>query len=739
MALGFFRRNQKMVIGIMVALMVAFLVGWQGCEMIRGGLDRFIRRGGGPRTRMGRLTGEDVSLAEAELIILRELGLGSSMLRLMYAPWPTELAYVTLTTANERDSQSLAYALLLAEAKASGILVDEADVDTFFADIDLRGELYKHRLAVLRASPSAWTEGMVRRTVHDWLLINKCFAEAMVNCQPSETEIRVTYRDLKEQIDLRVMRVEADGYLKDVPEPNQAQIDAHFNLYRTRLPKQTRQVKDMGFGYRQPPRARLQYLLVRGDAIGRATRPHDDMLADYYNRNKAEFVKQVPDPAAATRPGQDANASTQPTSRPMIDVPMNFAEAKPLIIEKLRPQVVRAKMDEVVVQVEGTVRMLLEQGVDPDQAYHEARKAMTRPADKALATVLKGVKIQDERLDQAVGRLADAVGLQAIAYPWGRHDGNTLEPDLKVSLQAEGMTLGAALDEISRQVKGPKLHWATCDGFKRALFSVARDGRGVDFFPLRVRQMPLSTREELAEEAVLAEAFINPAGGQPLLQTAFSAQGLSSDPRETPMVREGASGPRMYLRGETPGRLVWRLVQAVPGHVPDKLNDDLRKQVVADLKLEAAFRKAVQDGEKFRKAAETVGIETVAGARKLETFATGLFPRRTPNMTWSNVPELGLETPEQQAHVIAAAFELMPERVEPSAVPPPPAVAAVPLPVRAEVLVMERIGFRPVVRSEYEEERPGIARGLFNQQRIALMRLWFHLRFIRQRVEYKTQ
>jgi hypothetical protein len=751
MALSFFRRNQKMVIGIMVVLMVAFLVGVQGCDLMQGLLDRVLRGRGGPKTKIGRITQDDINLAEAELMLLGELGLGQNMLRMYYEPFPTEGAYLTLRNVNERDDQTWAYALLLAEAKASGVLVTEADVDRFFQDVQLGSkEAYRNRLAELRASPNAWTEGVVRGAVHDWLLINKYFGDAMVNCRPSEAELRVTFRDLREQINLRVMPLEAKEYLKDVPDPNEADVQAHFNLYRTRFARETRQVNDMGFGYRQPPRARLQYLVVRGDVIGRVTRPGDDALADYYNQNKGEFVKKVPDdaatrPGATTQPRADANSPTQPASRPMKEVQMDFAEAKPLIIEKLRPQVVQAKLDEVVVRAEGTVRMLVQHGIEPDRLYDEARKTMMRSADKALAATLKGLTIQDQRLDEAVQRLAEAAELQAICYPWGTHDGNTLEPSLKVSLRAEGMTLGAALEEISRQLKGPTLHWASCDGFKGVLFSVRQDGKGVEFFPLRPARTPLRTPQELLEDEVLSQACINPAGGRTLLQTAFSAEELSEDPKAPSLVKVGQLGPRMYLRGEKPGRVIWRLAQAVPGHVPAALADqpDLRKQVVDDLKLQAAFQKALEEAEKLANAAKSVGLETVAGARKKETLTTGLFARRwmdmRRNIHWSEVPGLKLDTPEQQAFVITKGFELMPQNVEPNAPEGPPAVGVAPLPVRAEALVMERIGFRPVVRPEYEKESLDLSQRLMERQQGILMQLWFHVKVIRQRVGYPSK
>ncbi|MGB2824926.1 MAG: hypothetical protein WBF17_28405, partial [Phycisphaerae bacterium] len=85
--------------------------------------------------------------------------------------------------------------------------------------------------------------------------------------------------------------------------------------------------------------------------------------------------------------------------------------------------------------------------------------------------------------------------------------------------------------------------------------------------------------------------------------------------------------------------------------------------------------------------------------------------------------------------VISKAFSLVPKDVEPTAPKGPAAVLVVPVPVKGEVFVMERIGFRPVVRPEYEEfGRLATARFLNYSRQQALQAIWFDLRGIRQRV-----
>jgi len=736
MALGFFRRRQKMVIIIMVALMVSFLVGSYGFNMLFS-TDPMKDQIG--RTRAGEVLRRDWYSAQADLEVLGSIGLGNPY---RYPPWPTETAYLQLTRGNG-DRAGDAYMLLLAEAKAAGILVSEADVDAFFAEIGCFGNSYKELMSELR-SRRRWTEKTVRYVVRNWLLINKGFAESNVNCPPSETEVRLTYRDVTEQIDLRVMRLKAEDYLEDVPDPNQASIDGHFNRYRTCFPGRTRKVDDMGFGYRQPGRASVQYLLVRGEVLERITEPAFDLVIDYYNRNKGEFVKKVPVGPPATKA---AGAASQPASRPTRDVQMTFAEAKEQIVEKLRSEAVQARMDEVVSLVENKVRRFLEGRGDPNQAFASVREEMTRSAEKALGVVLQGVKIDGTPLDEAVAALARAARLRAICYPWGTHGSQTLLPSVTVTLQADGITLGEALERIGEQVKWPpegsgKLHWALCEGFKGVLFSVRAQVRGVDFFPLSVNRTAPSTFTELSEDGVLGYAFASPARGRTLAQIVFSAKGLSTNPRETSMATVGQMGTRMYVMGDKTGRLVWRLVAIEEEHMPRALIDrpELRGQVVKDLKLVAAFKKATDAAGKIEDAAKKFGLETVAARQKRETFTTDLFARKTFTGDWSDVPKLDLSTRELRAYVIGEAFSLVPKNVEPGQPKGPPAVRVVSVPVKGEVLMMERIGFRPVVGPEYEQfGRIAMARFLSYSRQRALQTIWFDLRTILQRVGFTKQ
>jgi hypothetical protein len=738
MALGFFRRRQKMVIIIMVVLMVSFLVGGYGVGTFFQHDPSKTRMG---ETRFGDLTLGELRSAEADIDVLRAIGLGANPYPAR--EWPPDLAFRQLLGSARESKAAEAYALLLKEADAAGVAVGQHDVDGFFRSLGCVDEsTYKSLISSLRSSPEEWTEQFIRGAVASWLRVFKTYTDAEVDCPPSETELQVTWRDIKEEIDLNVVRLKAEDFVKGLPDPNQDIVSRQFQICRTVYPNENQQPDQMGFGYRQPGRAMVQYMLLSGEAVGRVTEPSSDTQIDYFNRNKGEFFRKVP-VGPRTNPA-DANT---PTMR----VPLSFAEAKAQVIERLRDATVRARMDELTALMDKSVRLLLQSSADPNTVYQKVLDGMTTPAGDVLAKQLKGLKIENVSVRDAVGRLAGASGLAAICFPWGAHGDQTLDPSLKVTLTGD-MNLREALDKISEQVKWPRLEWAGCQGFNNVLFSVKVAGQGIDFFPAKVAETPLWTYEQLTKDEVLGSCYVSVSEqGQSFAQTVFSAAGLAETPGQTALIKLGEQGRRMYLVsfkydpisgdriGVDNGRLLWRLVQVVPAHVPQMMTPEIHEQVVNDLKLAAAMKLADKDATTIRDGAEKVGLAAAAERKGLKIITTGLLTRRQLNMNWSIVPKLDeLDTPALQAHFIAKAFELMPKNVEPNAPAEPPAVAVLPIPARAEVLVIHRIDYKPLLRREYEDSgRLIVARFLIIQRRMLLQAAWFNERNIRVRLAYK--
>ncbi|RPI64181.1 MAG: hypothetical protein EHM48_01255, partial [Planctomycetaceae bacterium] len=138
MALGFFRRNQKFVLILMVVLMVSFLVSYQGMQALMD-----PNRGGKTygTSKVGDITNNQVQQAQTNLTILSKVApLTDAGLRYMYGfpiaiPGGLEYASITITGDRRQDNSAVAFALLVKEAKDRGIKVTDQDIVNYKVNV----------------------------------------------------------------------------------------------------------------------------------------------------------------------------------------------------------------------------------------------------------------------------------------------------------------------------------------------------------------------------------------------------------------------------------------------------------------------------------------------------------------------------------------------------------------------------------------------------------------------------
>ena len=229
MAFKFFRRRQKMVIVIMALLMISFLVGVQGFQMLTRKNPRKREVG---TTLFGSLRAGEIWTGTTDIELLsRNVRLGSPQ-RMIQQLWPTDLEFLTIESRNERPG--VAYALLLQEARDNGVLVTEADIDSFFEQVGrpVDSDAYRAMISDLKAG-SQMAAKHLRSAVARWLTINKAYmAAAAINVPPSEAELRRLYRDLNEQIDLHVASIPAERFVDEIPQPAQADVQTQFDDFK---------------------------------------------------------------------------------------------------------------------------------------------------------------------------------------------------------------------------------------------------------------------------------------------------------------------------------------------------------------------------------------------------------------------------------------------------------------------------------------------------------------------------
>ena len=451
---------------------------------------------------------------------------------------------------------------------------------------------------------------------------------------------------------------------------------------------------------------------------------------------------------------------------------MKFSEAKEQILEKLKRQTVERKLKDILFRAEALLREYEQGGANNTNPYEWIKDGMTFSADDVLSRKLAAVEIYNERLDVAIEQLARRAKLQAICFPFNAAGIEQIDPSLKVTLSARDITLAEALKRISVDLKWPEVRWAMCDGFEGVIFPVADR---FDLFPIKVGQTNLVDRSELASEEILAQSVT--LAGQPLQSIAFQAEPFAKRRQTASLMKVNEEGPQMLVMGPAPGRLLWRPIEAVPAHAPTEMTDDLRKQVVADIKTKKAFQKAIAHAQEMRKAAKKDGLEAVAKSEKIELAKTGLFTRKvigSPQRQLqqqlfylamqgrqagpdafvqtilaqpfavgsSDVPGITLRSAQLREHLLSEAFSLVPENVEPipgdKPYPEKPyAVVSIELPARKEVLVLQRVDYRPAVAGEYEETGRQMLPQLIRTVRAWQMReTWFRLSSVEKRVAF---
>ena len=759
MAFEFFRRRQKMVIIIMAVLMVSFLVGAQGLNAV---LQKDPAKQTIATTTVGEVKWGEVLNAGSDLQILQLYLQMGNLQRAMEINWPLDREMIALGGSGAAER---AYALLLKEARHAGYRAHDQEVDGILQQMGMPkgGQLRRDRVAQMRTRGFGGDDRLLE-ALGNWLTIHKAYVAAVVDAPPSENELRHLYRDLKERIDLKVATIKATDLLAEMPDPTEQQIQEQFSKNKDVFAGKYSQSNPFGFGYKQPDRVKLLYLFVGGDVVERVTVPSDKAVRDYYRDHRKEFEKAASTEEAASEPAEDAPA-TQPDQGPR-----KFSDVKDKIVKTLKSEAVAKRIDDVIARAEVLLSEYAATGQAGTSPYQWVKAAMTKPADEMLAHRIEVVDIQNQRLDEAVASLARLAGLQAICYPYNGSGQSKVDPGVRVSIKAGDISLSDALKEVDRQVKSPEVKWVAFDLFEGVIFPDDDSGLA----PLVAGESRMIGRDEALEDDLLANSS-TPAG-QLVSYMAFMVDRFAEANNTPALVKVNEEGPRMEVAGARPGMLLWRVAEALPARSPESLDDDLRSQVVRDLKTVEALKAAADEAKPLMEQAAKVGLEQAAKDSELDTESTGFFARRRAFMPaelynlqarmgmieeveahyktltsvpvvfgWTDVPGLSLPTPEMRQALAEKAFSLAPANIEPAEgdepYPVKPyALTTVELPGMKEVLVIQRADYRPIVESEYQKNgRTQLAKALAGVNQWRMRAQWFSLEEVKKRVHYEEK
>jgi len=738
MAMGFFRRRQKLMMVVMVVLMVAFLISGS----IRGLLSS------DPSKRpIGEVAGKEVRhymllQADMQIRLLRDwLGLGSGRVR---RPRPGEGAFRAFLDLNADKNAPLAWTLLSREAEDMGVEITDRQVDEFFAASGWQGDAYRREIANLTAE--RFTEKQIRQAVARYLAVMEAFSAARVTAPPSLPEMHHLFRDLEERIQLEIVAFPAEDFVDKAKTPSSDEVAQWFDRHKHLLADDASNRSDYGFGYRLPDRAEVTWLLVDRDSVRRAVEPTREQMLEYWQRHKGELTEKVPvpstAPATATAPAtQPATApataaATAPAAEPEYKtvVITQFSRARTQISDILKDRLTDLKTADLLAEAEKTVA----EYADDPAAYTKARDRMSAPAKPLLdrpvpATTLTNVTIRDviERLERAAK--------VRIVFPFGQYEKFSLDAEVKLAqVQWPATTLAAALEQVRRHKKLdlPPLTWITCRAFPDAIFPTAP----VNLAPVSAGTTGMIGFKELQEHDVLGSASRTAQAARRedllawIVSTATQFQGPR--PRISPQIEVGGDFRQaMYVSGKRTGRLLWRLLAAERAHTPEAMDDAIRAQVVKDLKIKDAFDLA-RDAARKMLADLQAGkdLPALAKAAKVEVTRTAPFARKTfipyiGQVFWSRVEGVGMDSA-----FIAKAFELAPADPEPPHDDRPAAV--VPLARRRNVFLIRRIGYEPMTQDAFRAGLYRTAMILASRRQRREVQAWFALANVVRRVGF---
>ncbi|MFW6133893.1 MAG: hypothetical protein ACOC8F_08355 [Planctomycetota bacterium] len=675
MALGFFYRHQKMVFIIMAVLMVSFLIGYQGFNLL------FSREPGKQvvgETRYGELRGSDIWSAEKDIRVVRLFDRHPRQQRLALEAMrlgagPEAQRALQLRELPDPRVMTHPYALLLAEARQSGVRVLDSDVENFLARRGYTGEKLDELLAEARRFDKGITLDRIKAGIANWLRIYKSYHLAhLPDADPTEQELRLTYRDTFEKVALKAAVVPAEDFRDDIPPTRRTalrsdeRVREQFAGYRDVAPgtydDETELSEAFGFGYRwAEPRVRLLYAVVDKHTVARAlgAEPGVEVVA-----------AALKDIAAAVGDALGDYAAEDPYPRDVLDY---FAE-----------------------------RGLIGDAGDLLQRELHAPHIVKVPLDEALAKLATRTKPP----------------VQAVVLP---HGADWIDADAEVSLIGATNTLGEALDALVAQAvedagedDEPAWKWVTFRGLGNAVFCVPR-GAGAWSLPV---SRPVATRYAMRRDFFSSRrrdleplASAATAAKQHITQLVFPQD--DDDGAEEAVVGAGEAG--QDLTTFDGGRLiVWRVLAAAPAGAPEELTPDIRRRVENDLLTTEAFKLATDFARDLRDAAVESGLAEAAEQAEsveiveIEPFArkrwTGL-PSGFPRLLWNHVPELtGDAAPPEPIHrkLMEAVFEL--------AGPDAPELKLVPFAPAGKVFVLSRSAYEPPARDEYAEQRPTLVK-----------------------------
>ena len=161
----------------------------------------------------------------------------------------------------------------------------------------------------------------------------------MVTQEEDATLAQLKYETLRQgqSMDIEAVTFDTAALVKKVSEPGNEALQKQFNAYKGYVPFDVTAENPYGFGYNQPPRAQIEWMLVElSDVAKLVAVPTAEEAEEYYQRNQNKFTQQVPsDP-------DDPNSQK-------VDKLQNYADVAAQISKQLLETRIAERADNILI------------------------------------------------------------------------------------------------------------------------------------------------------------------------------------------------------------------------------------------------------------------------------------------------------------------------------------------------------------------------------------------------------
>lgn len=726
MALEFFYRRQKLVIGIMVLLMVAFLIpsAWQG--LTRNPSKQVVGYTGKDELTLGQR-----QAGEADVYLLQRLPMPQDYLLLVRAFFQANPT---------KGSPGLNWALLVREADRLGVQVLPRQADQMLDSMKPEDR----SALITEITAAGFSEAAVRQALVDLLKVKQAFDLASSQAPRPLEQIQRDFRFRAEEIELNLVDFPIDKFSSKVPALGKEELDKEleglFQQYRQVSPGSG----EYGFGYRLGDMVNVAYLVVDHDAIAQAVDPSREDIFNYFMEHRGELKREEPEPTSATSSAPTSASAPAPVKMRTVVI-AQLSEAEDQVRQILRNQAADRISEQLLRQAQNDLSRMHGQ----EDAYAKVNQQLCPPADDLLKTpvTLRG---GPQAIKDVVAQLETASSLKII-YPYGTHGllrNWTVKDDLVVDVPADwsGKSLGEVLGLLAKNHQWPAISWASCPELPRVIFPTSP----VDLAPVRIGQTNLVSMSALAEKnPLLRDAYVGSGQAREGLVSLVS----KAQPFAAPGVKEGATikvgedyPQAMKLevadKDGVNGRLIWRLLQAQPSQPPEKMTSEIRDKVVADWRALQEYKLAVAAAQDMQAKvqANPLSIGDLASAAGLNVVNTGPFPRQQYVQGYGAYPtpiRLSGFNLNSSAKFIQQAFEaLAPSDPQPPYKDVPSKVIS--LPLEKKVVLAQRTDYLPPLRQQLDDNIDRILVGDTQSMWLQGLLAWVTPANIHARLDYRT-